>query len=56
LATIVVEGDPVTNALPVFTNQVEDPLWSAIPDVKTFFSLEEGGNAINGDTNAGSDT
>ena len=50
LATIVVEGDPVTNALPVFTNQVEDPLWSAIPDVKTFFSLQQGGNDINGDS------
>ena len=41
LATIVVEGDAVTTAAPVFDAQPEDPLWSATPDVQRTFTLEQ---------------
>ncbi len=41
LATIVVEGDAVTAAAPVFEPQPEDPLWHATPDFQRTFSLEQ---------------
>ncbi len=41
LATIVVEGDAVTTAPPVFASQQEDPLWSATPDFQRTFTLEQ---------------
>ena len=41
LATLVVEGDAVTTAAPVFAPQEADPLWKEIPDVTRVFSLEQ---------------
>ncbi len=41
LATLVVEGDPVTTAAPVFAPQEADPLWKETPDVTRVFSLEQ---------------
>jgi len=41
LATLIVEGDPVTTAAPVFAPQEADPLWQATPDVQRIFSLEQ---------------
>lgn len=41
LATIVVEGDPVTTEKPVFAPQPADPLWQETPDVQRTFSLEQ---------------
>ena len=41
LATIVVEGDLVTTAAPVFAQQRADPLWEATPDFTRTFSLEQ---------------
>jgi FtsP/CotA-like multicopper oxidase with cupredoxin domain len=41
LATLVVEGDPVTTAAPVFALQEADPLWKETPDVIRTFSLEQ---------------
>ena len=41
LATLVVEGDPVTTPAPVFAPQEADPLWKETPDVIRTFSLEQ---------------
>lgn len=41
LATIVVEGDPVTAERPVFAPQPADPLWLETPDFQRTFSLEQ---------------
>ena len=41
LATLIVEGDPVTTAAPVFAPQEADPLWQETPDVVRTFSLEQ---------------
>jgi FtsP/CotA-like multicopper oxidase with cupredoxin domain len=41
LATLVVEGDAVTTAAPVFAPQAPDPLWKEKPDVIRTFSLEQ---------------
>jgi FtsP/CotA-like multicopper oxidase with cupredoxin domain len=41
LATLIVEGDAVTTAAPVFDAQQEDPLWSATPDFQRTFTLEQ---------------
>lgn len=41
LATLVVEGDAVTTAAPVFAPQEADPLWKETPDVVRTFSLEQ---------------
>ena len=41
LATLVVEGDAVTTAAPVFAAQEADPLWKETPDVVRTFSLEQ---------------
>ncbi len=41
LATLVVEGDAVTTAAPVFAPQEADPLWKETPDVTRVFSLEQ---------------
>ncbi len=41
LATLVVEGDAVTTAVPEFAAQDEDPLWSATPDFQRTFTLEQ---------------
>ncbi len=41
LATLVVEGDAVTTAVPEFAPQDEDPLWSATPDFQRTFTLEQ---------------
>ena len=41
LATLVVEGDPVTTPAPVFAPQPADPLWKETPDVTRTFSLEQ---------------
>jgi FtsP/CotA-like multicopper oxidase with cupredoxin domain len=41
LATLVVEGNPVTTAPPVFAPQEADPLWKETPDFIRTFSLEQ---------------
>ena len=41
LATLVVEGDPVTTPAPVFAPQEADPLWKATPDFTRTFSLDQ---------------
>lgn len=41
LATLVVEGDTVTTAVPEFAAQDADPLWSATPDFQRTYSLEQ---------------
>ena len=41
LATLVVEGDAVTTAVPEFAAQDADPLWSATPDFQRTYSLEQ---------------
>ena len=41
LATLVVEGNPVTTPAPVFALQEADPLWKETPDVIRTFSLEQ---------------
>jgi hypothetical protein len=41
LATLVVEGDAVTTAAPVFDAQEADPLWKETPDFTRTFSLEQ---------------
>jgi FtsP/CotA-like multicopper oxidase with cupredoxin domain len=41
LATIKVEGDPVTTEAPFFALQPADPLWKETPDVIRTFSLEQ---------------
>jgi FtsP/CotA-like multicopper oxidase with cupredoxin domain len=41
LATLKVEGDPVTSPAPVFAPQEADPLWKETPDVVRTFSLEQ---------------
>jgi FtsP/CotA-like multicopper oxidase with cupredoxin domain len=41
LATLVVEGDAVTTAAPVFDAQEADPLWKETPDFSRTFSLEQ---------------
>ena len=48
LATIVVGGDPVTTAAPVFAPEPADPLWKETPDVTRVFSLEQLADAEDG--------
>jgi FtsP/CotA-like multicopper oxidase with cupredoxin domain len=54
LATLVVEGNPVTTAAPVFAPQEADPLWKETPDVTRTFSLEQLGtiDGVDPDTGA----